>query len=83
MKISRETILKFYKNKANYSIKATTPKALYIKGVLVKDYVYIGTEKLYFSPTLDALAKSLKRSELGLLGKLKSFLVITTIESLL
>lgn len=41
MKISRETILKFYKNKANYSIKATTPKALYIKGVLVKDYVYI------------------------------------------
>lgn len=72
MKISRENLFNYYKNKNKYKVYATAPKALYFKEVLINNYVKDGN--LYYSEKLDALAKSINRSELALLGKLRTLL---------
>lgn len=72
MTISRENIFKYYKNKDKYKVYLKSPKTLYFKGVLIKDFVKEGN--LYYSDKLNKLAKSLNRAELGLLGKLKHLL---------
>jgi|YNPMSStandDraft_2_1061718.scaffolds.fasta_scaffold01709_14 hypothetical protein len=77
MKTFRELIFHFYKNKNNYRVQVKTPKPLYFKGVLVRDYTR-NENGTYSSPTLEALVKSLRRSELGLLGKIKHFVVLNS-----
>lgn len=76
MKTFREIVFDFYKNKNKYSIYVKTPRPLYFKGVLVKDYVKVADSK-YYSPTLTSLVSSIKISELGLLGKLKHLIMIS------